>query len=46
LVTAASAGIILVQETKDNPEGSKINFGSYVIFGLFFSLFMLGYYDE
>ena len=44
LVTAASAGIILVQETKNNPEGSKITFGSYVIFGLLFSLFMLGYY--
>ncbi len=44
LVTAASAGIILVQETKNNPEGSRITFGSYVIFGLLFSLFMLGYY--
>lgn len=44
LVTAASAGIILTQETKNNPEESRITFGSYVIFGILFSLFMLGYY--
>lgn len=44
LVTAASAGIILTQETKNNPEGSRVTFGSYVVFGILFSLFMLGYY--
>jgi Na+/H+ antiporter NhaD/arsenite permease-like protein len=44
LVTAASAGIILTQETKNFPEDSRITFGSYVFFGLFFSLLMLGYY--
>ncbi|MFH0772816.1 MAG: SLC13 family permease [bacterium] len=44
LVTAASAGIILSQETKNYPEGSRITFGSYVIFGLLFSIFILGYY--
>mgnify|MGYP001565700455 CR=1 FL=1 len=44
LVTAASAGIILTQETKNNPVDSKISFGSYVVFGILFSLFMLGYY--
>ena len=44
LVTAASAGIILTQETKSNPEDSRITFGSYIIFGILFSLFMLGYY--
>lgn len=44
LVTAASAGIILTQETKNNPEESRVTFGSYVVFGISFSLFMLGYY--
>jgi len=44
LVTAASAGIILTQETKNNPEESRVTFGSYVAFGLVFSLFILGYY--
>jgi hypothetical protein len=44
LVTAASAGIILTQETKNNPRESRITFGSYVVFGLTFSLFILGYY--
>ena len=31
-------------ETKNNPVDSKISFGSYVVFGILFSLFMLGYY--
>ena len=44
LVTAASAGIILTQETKNNPKESRVTFGSYVVFGILFSLFMLGYY--
>lgn len=44
LVTAASAGIILTQETKNNPDDSKVTFGSYIVFGILFSLFMLGYY--
>jgi hypothetical protein len=44
LVTAASAGIILTQETKNFTEGHKINFGSYVVFGLSFSILMLIFY--
>ena len=44
LVTAASAGIILTRETKDNPKDARITFGSYVVFGLSFSLFMLAFY--
>jgi Na+/H+ antiporter NhaD/arsenite permease-like protein len=44
LVTAASAGIILAQETKSFPEDARINFGSYLLFGLIFSLLMLLYY--
>lgn len=44
LITAASAGIILTNETKDNPEHSKITFGSYVFFGLLFSVSILVYY--
>ena len=44
LVTAASAGIILTQETKNFAEGHRIYFGSYVIFGLSFSLLMLVFY--
>jgi len=44
LVTAASAGIILTNETKSNPDESRVVFGSYVFFGLLFSLFILTYY--
>ena len=44
LVTAASAGIILTNETKENPEQSRIVFGSYVFFGLLFSVSILAYY--
>ncbi len=44
LVTAASAGIILTNETKGNPEHSRITFGSYVFFGLLLSMLMLVYY--
>jgi Na+/H+ antiporter NhaD/arsenite permease-like protein len=44
LVTAASAGIILTNETKENPEKSRIVFGSYVLFGLLFSISILAYY--
>jgi Na+/H+ antiporter NhaD/arsenite permease-like protein len=46
LVTAASAGIILVAESgrfKD-PEHA-INFRRYIVFGVPFSLFMLGFYS-
>jgi len=45
LVTAASAGIILVQQTKDFEPGDRITFGSYVVFGLVTSLILLGYYN-
>ncbi len=45
LVTAASAGIILTQETKNFPEGYRVTFGSYVIFGILFSFLMLIYYS-
>lgn len=45
LVTAASAGIILTQETKNLPKGDQINFGSYVKFGLAFSLLILIFYS-
>lgn len=45
LVTAASAGIILTQETKNFAEGHRIYFGSYVIFGISFSLLMLIFYS-
>lgn len=44
LITAASAGIILTNETRENPEDSKIVFGSYVFFGLLFSISILAYY--
>lgn len=44
LITAASAGIILTQETKNFPKGSQVTFGSYAFFGLGFSLLMLIYY--
>jgi len=44
LVTAASAGIILTNETKNNPDESRIVFGSYVFFGLLFSISILAYY--
>lgn len=44
LVTAASAGIILTRETKWFSEDSQVTFGSYIGFGLPFSLVMLGYY--
>lgn len=44
LVTAASAGIILTRETKDNKEDAQVTFGSYLLFGLCVSLGMLSYY--
>lgn len=44
LVTAATAGIILTQETKSFPKDSRITFGSYVLFGLPISLLMLAFY--
>lgn len=45
LVTAASAGIILAEESQrfNDPEHA-INFKRYLAFGLPFSLFMLGFY--
>jgi Na+/H+ antiporter NhaD/arsenite permease-like protein len=46
LVTAASAGIILAEESQrfNDPEHA-INFKRYLAFGLPFSLFMLGFYS-
>ena len=44
LTTAASAGILLVRETKHLSPQDRITFGSYVCFGLGASLVMLGYY--
>jgi Na+/H+ antiporter NhaD/arsenite permease-like protein len=46
LVTAASAGIILAEESQrfKDPEHA-INFRRYLAFGLPFSLFMLGFYS-
>lgn len=45
LVTAASAGIILTQETKNFPDGHRVNFGTYALFGISFSLLMLFFYS-
>ena len=44
LVTAATAGIILTNETKDNEEGYKITFSKYIPYGLGISAFMVLYY--
>jgi Na+/H+ antiporter NhaD/arsenite permease-like protein len=44
LVTAASAGILLVSETKGNSADARVTFGSYLPFGVCFSLLMLCYY--
>lgn len=45
LVTAASAGIILSQESRRfRAEGHAITFGTYLPFGLMWSLFMLAAY--
>jgi Na+/H+ antiporter NhaD/arsenite permease-like protein len=44
LTTAASAGILLVRETKYLPPEDRITFGTYVWFGLGASLVMLMYY--
>lgn len=45
LITAATAGVILLRETKTNPEGERITFGNYVVFGISFSLLMVLYYS-
>lgn len=44
LVTAATAGIILTNETKENEEGYKITFAKYIPYGLGISAFMVLYY--
>jgi Na+/H+ antiporter NhaD/arsenite permease-like protein len=44
LTTAASAGILLVRETKYLPPEDRITFGTYLWFGLAASLVMLAYY--
>ncbi|MBP6507668.1 MAG: hypothetical protein KA257_08900 [Opitutaceae bacterium] len=43
LITAASAGIILLRQTARYPNG-QVTFASYLWFGLGFSLLMVGYY--
>ncbi len=46
LVTAASAGIILAEESgRFNDPEHAINFRRYIVFGVPFSLFMLGFYS-
>jgi Na+/H+ antiporter NhaD/arsenite permease-like protein len=45
LITAATAGVILLRETRANREGERITFGNYVGFGLLFSLFMVVFYS-
>ena len=44
LVTAASAGIILTNETKDNEKDYKITFSKYIPYGLGISALMVLYY--
>lgn len=44
LVTAASAGVLLISETRHNDQSDQITFGSYMAFGLGFSLIMLAYF--
>jgi len=44
LVTAASAGILLLKQTEQNPTESRVTFASYWKFGICFSLLMLLYY--
>lgn len=44
LTTAASAGILLVRETKHLPPNERITFGSYLWFGIGASLLMLIYF--
>lgn len=45
LITAATAGIILLNETKDEEEQARMTFKKYYIFGLTFSGLMLIYYN-
>lgn len=44
LVTAASAGVLLINQTRDNDVRDQVTFGSYLIFGIGFSLIMLVYF--
>ena len=44
LITAATAGIILLSETKDNELKDRMTFGKYVPVGIGFSAFMVLYY--
>lgn len=44
LVTAASAGILLMKQTEQSPEHA-VTFGGYLKFGLFVSFLMLSYYS-
>ena len=44
LVTAASAGVLLISETRHNDVNDQVTFGSYTAFGLGFSLLMLAYF--
>lgn len=44
LITAASAGIILAHQTSTYEKDSRVDFATYIKFGLPFSLFMLLFY--
>lgn len=44
LITAATAGIILLNETKGNEKEEKMTFKQYLFTGLVFSSLMIGYY--
>ena len=44
LITAASAGILLVHQTSTFEKDSRVDFATYIKFGIPFSLFMLLFY--
>lgn len=44
IITAASAGVILAYQTSTFEKGSKVDFATYIKFGIPFSLFMLLFY--
>lgn len=45
IITAASAGVILAYQTSAFGKGSKVDFATYIKFGIPFSLFMLLFYS-
>jgi Na+/H+ antiporter NhaD/arsenite permease-like protein len=44
VITAATAGVILLNETSGNPKESRMTFGNYLSTGLSFSTIMIVYY--